>query len=83
MRNVQIECQTSDSVHIRSAIAKVAASFGYNLKREQEENVLQLASGKDVFISLPTGYGKSLVHVFKSHACMCVSVTLIPQPVVK
>ncbi len=43
-----------------SSIAKAAALLGHELKNEQEESVFQFASGKDVFVCLPTGYGKSL-----------------------
>ena len=48
---------------MKEVIAKVAASLGYRqLKKEQEHSVLQLISGKDVFVCLPTGYGKSLCY---------------------
>jgi len=30
-----------------------------NLKREQQEAIQEFANGKDVFVSLPTGYRKS------------------------
>ncbi len=43
---------------IRSSIAKAVAFLGYELKNEQEESVFQFASGKDIFVCLPTGYGK-------------------------
>ncbi len=32
------------------------------MRKEQEQSVLQLASGKDVFVCLPTGYGKLLCY---------------------
>ena len=35
---------------------------GIVLKSEQEEAVLSLLSGKDVFAVLPTGFGKSLIY---------------------
>ncbi len=48
-----------DEANIKSSIA---ALLGYELKNEQEESVFQFASGKDVFVCLPTGYGKSLFY---------------------
>ena len=45
---------------IKSAVTVTAASLGFTLKKEQEVCIFQFASGKDVFVSLPTGYGKSL-----------------------
>lgn len=42
-------------------IRGVAFSFGYPvLKKEQEQAILSFVTGEDVFVSLPTGYGKSL-----------------------
>ena len=32
------------------------------LKPEQRTSIFQFASGSDVFVSLPTGYGKSLCY---------------------
>lgn len=45
-----------------SAISKAAASLGYTLKPEQRRSVEKFVSGQDVFVSLPTGFGKSLCY---------------------
>ena len=40
-----------------------AASLGYaSLNQEQEKVLSELLEGKDVFVSLPTGVGKSLCY---------------------
>ena len=33
-----------------------------NLKQEQVQAVVEFVSGRDVFVSLPIGYGKSLIY---------------------
>ena len=46
---------------VRDLVRRAAASLGYpKLKPEQERAILAFVSGKDVFVALPTGYGKSL-----------------------
>ena len=46
-----------------SVIDEAAASLGYTcLKDEQKKALHSFVSGKDVFVSLPTGYGKSLCY---------------------
>ena len=43
--------------------ASVAARLGYqSLREKQEEVIVKLVQGKDVFGVLPTGYGKSLCY---------------------
>lgn len=45
---------------ISAAIDKAMKTVGLeNLKREQREAIQEFVNGKDVFVSLPTGYGKS------------------------
>ena len=44
-------------------IEETAALLGYqSLKEEQKKAVKAFVEGKDVFVSLPTGYGKSLCY---------------------
>ena len=46
-----------------------ASSLGYSsLKPEQELAISSFMEGKDVFISLPTGYGKSLCYAALPYA---------------
>jgi len=45
---------------INTAINNAMKMVGLeNLKREQQEAIQEFANGKDVFVSLPTGYRKS------------------------
>ena len=47
----------------REIIAEVARSHGYeHLKEEQLLAIDEFVSGNDVFVSLPTGFGKSLIY---------------------
>ena len=44
---------------IESALRIVAESHGYTeIKDKQKVAVMSFANGNDVFVSLPTGYGK-------------------------
>ena len=48
---------------VESALSSVVAKLGYvQLKEEQKDAILSFVSGKDVFVSLPTGFGKSLCY---------------------
>ena len=47
----------------RNLIAEVARTHGYeSLKEEQLLAIEEFVSGRDVFVSLPTGFGKSLIY---------------------
>ena len=45
-----------------SAIGKVTKQLNIMLKEKQVEAILTYISGKDVFVTLPTGYGKSIIY---------------------
>ena len=48
---------------IVDAMNDAASRLGYSkLKPLQEEVIIQYVSGKDVFVSLPTGFGKSICY---------------------
>lgn len=44
------------------AVTEVTRKLSIDLKEKQLEAILEFLSGKDVFVSLPTGYGKSLIY---------------------
>ncbi len=48
---------------IRDAVASVAESYKYHLKKQQEESIFHFVNGSDVFVSLPTGFGKSSCYI--------------------
>ena len=48
---------------IEAVTRTISAEAGYNeLKQEQVQAVVEFVSGRDVFVSLPIGYGKSLMY---------------------
>jgi bloom syndrome protein len=47
---------------ISRTISEVSRSLGITLKEKQLEAIMAFMSGRDVFVSLPTGYGKSLIY---------------------
>ena len=47
---------------VMAAILEVGASMGFVLKEKQIEAIDSFVTGKDVFVSLPTGYGKSIIY---------------------
>ena len=47
----------------RELVKEAALSLGYGcLKPEQEKAVMAFIRGEDLFVSLPTGYGKSVCY---------------------
>ena len=48
---------------MKTAISESAKDLGYDkLKEKQEEAVTLFIQGNDTFVSLPTGYGKSIIY---------------------
>ena len=48
---------------LKGIVSAAAQALGYtSLKSEQETALLSFLGGRDVFVSLPTGYGKSLCY---------------------
>ena len=46
---------------LRGAVDEFANEVGIILKHKQTDAIITFASGKDTFVSLPTGYGKSVI----------------------
>ena len=51
------------SSHLDDIIVKAAGSLGYTLKPVQKQALLKFVGGQDVFVFLPTGFGKSLCYI--------------------
>ena len=50
---------------VKSALRAIGTSHGYaEIKDKQRDAILAFVSGKDVFVSLPTGYGKSFCYQY-------------------
>ena len=45
-----------------AAVHEAAATLGFMLKKEQEKVIVAFTQGHDVFVALPTGFGKSLCY---------------------
>ena len=66
----------------------VSSRLGYDkLRPEQETALLSFLSGRDVFVSLPTGYGKSLCYAalpaaFDSLKKTSNSIVLVVSPLI-
>ena len=49
-------------MNIDDAVKKVSEDIGVEFKDKQLEAIKCFCAGQDVFMSLPTGYGKSLIY---------------------
>ena len=51
-----------DTPRILQAVTDVSAEFNIQLKDQQVEAIVKFCEGQDVFVSLPTGFGKSMIY---------------------
>ncbi len=48
---------------VQQALKETVSEMGlFELKPKQTEAILAVLAGKDTFVSLPTGYGKSIIY---------------------
>ena len=61
---------------MESAVREAARRMGYfPLKEEQEASIMAFLKGCDVFVVLPTGFGKTVCY-----SCILVAVDLYTKP---
>ena len=62
-RSLQSLLQSTEPAVLDECMSTAAQTLGFaNLKPEQHRAVVELVRGRDTFVSLPTGYGKSLIY---------------------
>ena len=52
------------AMDVNHVISEVSRRFNVVLKDKQVEAIQSFMNGCDVFVALPTGYGKSLIYAF-------------------
>ena len=63
---------------VSAAIMEAGRKLGYKLRARQQEVVVNFVQGRDVFVSLPTGSGKSLCYAVLPWTFDCLRS--IPKP---
>ena len=53
---------TATRMYIQNAVKEILEQIKVHLKDKQIKAISRFCSGNDVFVSLPTGYGKSLIY---------------------
>jgi len=59
--NVAVTMATCSEITIKKAVWQAESEIGFALKPKQIEAVVGFCGGNDIFVSLPTGYGKSII----------------------
>ena len=49
-------------MNVQESITEASQQFGISLKEKQFEAIYKFCCGNDVFVSLPTGFGKSIIY---------------------
>ena len=74
-------------MELESAISKAAIEMGYaSLRQKQKEAIQGFLQGRDVFVSLPTGSGKSLCYailpkvfdILRKKRCESIAIVVSP-----
>ena len=58
---VHVDEKANAGMDVNKAVEEVSGYLEVTLKEKQREAIEGFCSGNDVFVSLPTGYGKSLI----------------------
>jgi len=79
---------TSSSEDLLKTVEEVVHHLGFTqTKQEQRDAIISFVQGKDVFVNLPTGFGKSLCYgclplIFDRHNGTSGSIALVISPLV-